>query len=97
MHNPQITFTFHVNEAPLFIHIKWVLGTGSIYHVKLTNVCKYRISDKNTLIEVIHLINGKFRTPKIKYLHKAIDRMCIIHNINIPKLPLDSSILDSNP
>lgn len=45
---------------------------------------------------MINLINGKFRTPKIKYLHKAIDRINIIHNTNIEKLPLDNSNIESN-
>jgi hypothetical protein len=57
----------------------------------------YRISGLNTLIEVISLINGKFRTPKIKYLHKAIDRINIIYSLNIEKLPLDTSNLGSSP
>lgn len=97
VYNPRIVFTFHVNEKPLFKHIKNKFGTGSLYQDNLRNVCKYSISDKNTLIEVINLINGKFRTPKILYLHKAIDHFNIIHNTTIKKLPLDSSNLGSNP
>lgn len=45
---------------------------------------------------MISLINGKFRTPKIKYLNRAIDHLNITHNANIDKLPLDTSDLDSN-
>jgi len=97
INNPHIVFTFHVNEKPLFKHMKDVFGTGSLYQEKLSNVCRYSISDKNTLIEVIDLINGKFRTPKIRYLHRAIDHINLIHNTNINKLPLDNSSLKSNP
>jgi hypothetical protein len=92
-YSPCVQFTFHVNELPLFKHMKDVLGGGSFYKVKLNNVCRYRISDKNTLIKVINLINGKFRTPKIKYLHRAIDQINFKYNISINKLPLDNSSL----
>ncbi len=97
VNNPHIVFTFHLSEMPLYILIKDIFGTGSIYHVKLSNVCKYSISDKNTLIEIINLINGKFRTPKLKYLHRAIDHINIIHNTTIEKLPIDKSNLEFNP
>lgn len=45
---------------------------------------------------MINLINGKFRTPKIKYLYKAIDHLNLLYNTNIQKLPLDASNLESN-
>ena len=45
---------------------------------------------------MINMVNGKFRTPKIKYLYKAIDHLNVVHNTNIEKLPLDKSILESN-
>jgi hypothetical protein len=60
------------------------------------NVCKYRISEKNKLIETINLINGKFRAPKIKFLYRTIDHINMIHNTNIEKLPLDNSNIGSN-
>lgn len=88
---------------PLYLHLKELFGTGSLYKDKtlykgeLNNVCKYRISEKNKLIEVINLINGKFRTPKIKCLHKAIDYINEVHKVNIEKFPLDTSNILSNP
>jgi hypothetical protein len=45
---------------------------------------------------MINLINGKFRTPKVKYLYKAIDHINLLYNTNIEKLPLDDSNLGSN-
>lgn len=92
VYNPQIGVTFHRNEIPLF-NTKDIFGTGSIYKSKIHNACSYRVSDKKALIK---LINGKFRTPKIVYLHKAIDRINKKYNINIPKLKLDNSNLKSN-
>jgi len=81
----------------LFAKLKTIFNTGSLYQEKLNDVCKYRISETVKLIEIINLINGKFRTPKIKYLYKAIDRINLIHNTNIEKLPLDNSNIGSNP
>jgi hypothetical protein len=45
---------------------------------------------------VINLVNGKFRTPKILALHKAIDNLNKFRETNLDKLPLDTSSLDSN-
>jgi len=76
--------------------MKSIFNTGSLYKETLNDACKYRISETAKLIEMINLINGKFRTPKIKYLHRAIDHINLIHNTNIEKLPLDISNIDSN-
>lgn len=96
-YNSHITFAFHEREKPFYMYLKYALNTGSISKVKLTNTCIYRISEKDKIIEVIKLINGKFRTPKIERLHKAIDRLNLLYNINIEKLPLNNSNLSSNP
>jgi len=95
--NPQIMFTFNKKEKPLYLCIKEIFGTGSFYEIKSTNACRYTISEKYTLIKLINLINGKFRTPKIEYLYKAIDYINIVHNTSINKLPLDNSNLLSSP
>jgi hypothetical protein len=96
IYNPRIVFTFHLKEKPLFDKLKTIFNTGSIYKEILNDACKYRISETNKLIEIINLINGKFRTPKIKYLYRAIDRINLIHNTHIEKLPLDNSNIESN-
>ena len=96
INNPEITFTFHIKERAFFLKMTQVFKTGSLYQERLSNVCKYRISDKDKLTEVINLINGKFRTPKIKYLYRAIDHLNLLYNTNIQKLPLDTSNIDSN-
>lgn len=94
---PSIAITFHKKELPLFEHIKSVIGGGYIYQSKSDNGCRYRIVKLEILIKIIDLINGKFRTPKINSLHKVIDFINLRHNLNIEKLPLDNSNLDSNP
>jgi len=77
--------------------LKSIIGARGIYNPKIGNACSYTIAKTDKLIELINLINGKFRTPKIICLHKAIDHINIKHNLNIPKLALDNSNLMSNP
>lgn len=96
IYNPQITFTFLVKERPYFENLKQNFKTGSLCKEKLSNVCKYRNSETQSLIQIINLINGRFRTPKIIYLHRAIDYINLWHNLNIYILPLDNSNLKSN-
>jgi hypothetical protein len=95
--NSRIQISFHKKEIPFFENLKSIIGAGGIYNPKIGNACSYKIAKTDKLIELINLINGKFRTPKIICLHKAIDHIYIKHNINIPKLPLDNSNLMSNP
>jgi hypothetical protein len=99
IYSPQIGFTFSKNEIPLYEYMRiniFNTENRNIYLEKNNNSCKYCIADKKTLIEVINLINGKFRTPKIIYLHRAIDRINLKYGTNIEKLHLDKSNIDSN-
>jgi hypothetical protein len=67
-------FTFGKKEKFLYACIKEIFGTIAFYDIKSTNACIYTISEKYTLINIINLINGKFRTPNVEYLYKAIDK-----------------------
>lgn len=93
--NPRISMTFDKKEIIFFEFLKKLLG-GYI-STRSGNTCCYIIAEKHKLIKVINLINGKFRTPKIIALHKAIDFMNIKYNLNIHKFPVDSSDLSINP
>ena len=93
--SPKIVFTFGKNEIPLYEKLQKTLDTGVIYSEK-TGVCRYSITNADQVIHVINLVNGKFRTPKILALYKAIDNLNKWRNANIVKLPLDNSRLDSN-
>lgn len=59
-------------------------------------MCRYSIINADAVIKIINMVNGKFRTQKIIALHKAIDNLNKWRNANLPKLPLDTSSLDSN-
>jgi hypothetical protein len=67
-----IGITFNIKEIPLAEKLLSLLGKGSIVKRK-GNSIELRFSSKKTLCNIIELINGKFRTPKIDQLYKLID------------------------
>jgi hypothetical protein len=93
--SPKIVLTFSGNEIPMFAKLQRTLNTGVIY-TEANGVCRYSVTNADAVIKIIHLVNGKFRTPKIQALYKAIDNLNKWRNANIVKLPLDSSSIDSN-
>jgi len=93
--SPKIVFTFGNKETPLYEKLRKILNTGVIYEEK-TGVCRYSVTNADAVINIINLVNGKFRTPKIQALHKAIDNLNLWRNANLLKLPLDKSGLDTN-
>lgn len=95
--NSRIAIAFHKREIPFFEHLISVFEAGGIYQPKQGNTCIYSIAKTDKLIEIINLISGKFRTPKIMCLHKAIDHINLKHDLNISKLPLDNTSIISHP
>ena len=82
--------TFNLKDKPLAEKLLRILGGGFIVKRK-TNSVELRFSHKQTLCQIIELINGKFRTPKIDLLYKLVDWMNKKHSMNITKLPLNDS------
>ena len=93
--SPKIVFTFGKKEITMYEKLQKILNTGVIYSEK-RGVCRYSITNADEVINIINLVNGKFRTPKILALYKAIDNLNKWRNANIVKLPLDISSLDCN-
>jgi hypothetical protein len=79
----------------MYEKLQKILNTGVIYSEQ-RGVCRYSITNADMVIKTISLVNGKFRTPKILALYKAIDNLNKWRNANIVKLPLDTSSLDTN-
>lgn len=79
----------------MYEKLKQAFGSGSINQDK-NGVCRFRITNADVVIKIINMVNGKFRTPKIEALYRAIDNVNKWRDANITKLPLDSSNIDSN-
>jgi hypothetical protein len=75
--SPKIVFTFAKSEIPMYEKLREILGTGVIYIEKRVKgeVCRFSITNADEVIKIINLVNGKFRTPKIQALYKAIDNL----------------------
>jgi len=48
------------------------LGSGSIQPASENSVL-YAVRGKLGIVKIVNLINGEFKTPKIKALHRLID------------------------
>ena len=80
---------------PMYTKLKEIINSGYIY-VEKRGVCRYTITNPFSVIHIINLVNGKFRTSKFQALYKAIDNVNKWLNANLVKVPLDTSCLDSN-
>jgi hypothetical protein len=96
-YNSRIEITFHLYDFPLALEIIKRFPKGVICKIKGKKAYLLILDNKENLLQIIELINGKFRTPKINKLHQLIRYLNSKHNLAIPFLPLDDSPLDSNP
>jgi hypothetical protein len=70
--SPTISITFHIDDKPLALKIIKILNYGSLETIILSKAVKIHIRGKYSILNMICLINGKFRTPKIEKLQKLI-------------------------
>ena len=63
-----------LNDKPMYEKFQQVLNSGIIYEEK-RGICRYSIINAEGVINIIKLIKGKFCTPKIIALHKALDNI----------------------
>jgi LAGLIDADG endonuclease len=73
VNTPSISISFNLDDKPLAECICKKLGYGSIETIKSKKAVKIHIIGRQSLIDIIELINGKFRTPKIEKLEKLIE------------------------
>ena len=93
--NPRFVFTFHINNLDLFNEFKNFIDSG--YFIKgSNNTMRFIIADIKGVIKLTNLINGYFRTPKIITFYKLINILNKKYSLNIFKLPINNSSLDSN-
>jgi len=94
---PSISMQFNLKDLSLVLLLQKELKGGSILRKKGVNAYIFTINNIEGLILVVHLINGKLRTPKIYAFKNLIDWL---NNkklkLNLKSLELDNSPLMSN-
>jgi len=95
-HNPRFCITFSLKNEPLAKKFLELIGSGFIRYKRQDNACVLTVSPVIGLKNLVNLINGELRTPKIHQLHKLIDWLNKNHNANITKLPLKDSSLSED-
>lgn len=70
---PSIQIAFNQKDVPLAMAIVRVLGAGTVAKVKGKNALILTVNSKEGVQQLVELLNGKMRTPKIKKLKKLID------------------------
>lgn len=68
---------------------------GNLYLRPNRNLVRWMIQDIKSVSNILNVINGKLRTPKINAFYGMIDFLKL-KGVNIEKLPLDTSSINSN-
>jgi LAGLIDADG endonuclease len=96
----SVTISFHEDDKPLAEKICNILGYGSLELIPSSKAVKIHIRGKYSILNLLRLINGKFRTPKIEKLNSLIYYINKNWSRNViePLLvyPRDESPLNSN-
>jgi len=96
---PSIQIAFHLKDLPLALLIQKNLGTGSLIRVKGRNAYNLHINDQKSILNLVKLLNGKMKTPKIYSLYKIIDWFNDLgdkNSLNLIKLPLNNDPLGND-
>lgn len=96
LYNPKILVVFSMPDKPLAQKLSVVTKSGTVYEKKDANCVIWHIQTKDNVINIINLINGFMRTPKIEALHRAIDWYNLHKNTCLIKLDLDNSEINTN-
>ena len=95
---PSIQIVFHLKDLPLALLIQKNLGYGSLIQKKGLNAYVLSINDQKGILNLVNLLNGNMKTPKIFSLYKLIDWLNNKKgtNLNLSKLPLNIDSLSKD-
>ncbi len=94
---PSIQITFHLKDLPLALLIQKNLECGSLIRKKGLNAYTLCINDQKGILNLVNLLNGNMKTPKIYSLYKLIDWLNNKNlNLNLTKLPLNNNSLSND-
>lgn len=93
---PSIQIVFHLKDIPLALLIQKNLG-GSLIRKKGVNAYVLYINNQKEILNLVRLLNGNMKTPKINSLYKLIDWLNNKNtNLNLTKLPLNTNSLKND-
>jgi LAGLIDADG endonuclease len=95
-YRPKILVVFNLLDEPLARKLISVTNLGKLYNKPKQGCVIWQIQNKKDVLEMIKLINGYMRTPKIEALHRVINWYKDNDNIIINPLGLDLSPIESN-
>src|ERR1700712_2238383 len=93
---PKILIVFNIHDKPLAVKLSAFLKVGKVIDKSNAGHVLLQILAKKEVLDIINLINGRMRAPKIEALHRAISWINTNDNSTIPLLGLDISSIDSN-
>ena len=97
LYYPSIQIVFHLKDLPLALLIQKNLGYGSLIRKKGLNAYIYSVNDKKGILNLLNLLNGNMKTPKINSLYKLIDWLNNKNpHLNLIKLPLNTFSLSKD-
>ena len=94
---PSIQIAYHLKDLPLALLIQKNLGYGSLIRKRGLNAYIYYVNDKKGILNLINLLNGNMKTPKINSLYNLIDWLNNKNpHLNLIKLPLNNLSLNKD-
>ena len=109
--NPKYVFTFHKDNLKMYEELRLFIGSG-FFKQGSGDTIRFVVADKKgvlgpegpdqrgpgalVVLKLTNLMNGYLRTPKIMTFHRLIDKLNLNDSLEISKLPIDNSSLESN-
>lgn len=97
LYYPSIQIVFNLKDLPLALLIQKNLGYGSLIGKKGLKAYTLYINDQKGILNLVNLLNGNMRTPKINSLYNLIDWL---NNkdpvLKLTKLPLNNDFLNND-
>lgn len=95
-YRPKILIVFNLFDKPLAKKLISITNFGKLYDKPKQGCIIWQIQNKEDILEMVKLINGYMRTPKIEALHRVIKWYKDFDGIDINPLKLDLSPIESN-
>ena len=93
---PSIQISFNSKDFPLALMIQKNIKFGSICKKKGRNAYIYTVNNYEGWIDIVNLINGQMKTPKLNALYRLIDYLNNEHGCRFEKLPINQQPLGSS-